>query len=129
MLDTNIVSSILRNRTGEAACRFRETMPGSAGTSILVGAELRFGYLKTGSARLRDLVENFLADVDVADWVEPCGIIYAELRTDLVRRGALIGPMDMLIAAHALALDAVLVTDNEREFGRVAGLKVENWIR
>lgn len=129
MLDTNIVSSILRNRTGEAACRFRETIPGSAGTSILVGAELRFGYLKTGSARMRDLVETFLADVEMAAWEEPCGIIYAKLRADLHRRGALIGPMDMLIAAHALALDAVLVTDNEREFGRVVGLKVENWIR
>lgn len=129
MLDTNIVSNILRNRMGEAACRFREVAPGSVGTSVLVGAELRFGYLKTGSARLRDLVEEFLSDIDVADWGEPYSMIYARLRADLHRRGALIGPMDMMIAAHALALDAVLVTDNEQEFGRVAGLRLENWIR
>lgn len=129
VLDTNIISDVLRNRTGAAAARVRSAEQGSVGTSIIVGAELRFGYLKSGSARLKGLVESFLTIFPVADWTSPCDAVYAGVRADLQRRGQTIGTMDMLIAAHALTLDAVMVTDNEREFWRVPGLKVENWIR
>ncbi|BBE73891.1 tRNA(fMet)-specific endonuclease VapC [Pleomorphomonas sp. SM30] len=129
LLDTNIISHMIRYPTGTALARFETTDPGTAVTSIIVAAELRFGYVKAGSQRLAADVEATLTSVGVLDWTLPCDRIYAEIRGDLHRRGALIGPMDMLIAAHALALDATLVTDNEDEFRRVAGLKIENWVR
>lgn len=129
LLDTNTVSFLIRQPTSPAAARLRAVEQANVAISILVVAELRFGYLRVKSRRIEDLVETFLASYAVIDWSTPCDRVYADLRADLERRGALIGPMDMMIAAHALALDAVLVTDNEREFGRVAGLKVENWIR
>jgi tRNA(fMet)-specific endonuclease VapC len=129
LLDTNVISRMVRDPVGPEVRKLRESEPGTLVTSILVAAELRFGYVRRRSAKLERMIEDILVTVEVLDWTDPCDRCYAALRTDLERRGALIGPMDMLIAAHALALDAVLVTDNEREFRRVAGLKVENWIR
>ncbi len=129
LLDTNIISHMIRYPTGTALARFETMEPGNAVTSIIVAAELRFGCVKAGSQRLAMDVETTLASVGVLDWSPPCDTLYGEIRGDLEKRGQLIGPMDMLIAAHALALDAILVTDNEREFGRVPGLKIENWVR
>jgi tRNA(fMet)-specific endonuclease VapC len=129
LLDTNVISNAVRYHSGNAARMMRDAPDGTVGTSIVVTAELRFGYARSPSARLEQQVEALLEGLEIVGWDEPCDRVYAALRSDLERRGALIGPMDMMIAAHALALDAVLVTDNEREFRRVAGLKVENWIR
>lgn len=129
LLDTSVVSVILRDPAGRAARRFREVDQAGVGTSIVVAAELRFGYVKSGGATRALKIEGFLALYPVAPWDRPCDEAFAHLRADLERRGEPIGTMDMLIAAHALALDAILVTDNEREFGRVAGLKIENWVR
>lgn len=129
MLDTNTVSSIMRNAHGRASTLYTKQDLGSVNVSILVSAELRFGYAKVGSERIKAIVDNFLTTVGVLDWAPPCDEIFAEIRAHLQRRGQQIGTMDMLIAAHALALDATLVTDNEREFGRVPGLKIENWVR
>ena len=120
---------MVRDPDGPEVRRLRSSEPGTLVTSILVAAELRFGYVRRPSAKLERMVEDILNTVEVLDWTDPCDRVYAGLRADLERRGSLIGPMDMLIAAHALAVDAVLVTDNEREFRRVAGLKVEKWIR
>lgn len=120
---------MVRDPAGPEVRRLRTSEPGTLVTSLIVAAELRFGYTRRRSARLERSVEDVLATIEVLDWSTPCDRVYAALRADLERRGALIGPMDMMIAAHALALDAVLVTDNEREFGCVAGLKTENWIR
>lgn len=129
LLDTNVISRMVRDPEGPEVRRLRTSKPGTLVTSLVVAAELRFGYVRRRSVRLERSIEDVLATIEVLDWSAPCDRVYADLRADLERRGALIGPMDMMIAAHALALDAVLVTDNEREFGRVAGLKVENWIR
>jgi tRNA(fMet)-specific endonuclease VapC len=129
LVDTNVISHAVRNHSGSAARMMREAPSNTVGTSIVVAAELRFGYARASSLRLKQQVEALLEGMEVVGWDEPCDSIYAELRADLERRGTLIGPMDLMIAAHALALDAVLVTDNEREFRRVAGLKIENWIR
>lgn len=129
LLDTNVVSEVARHTFGAAAVRMARVPRDQLATSIVVTAELRFGYTRVGSLALKRKIETVLENIIVFDWMAPCDEVYAALRSDLERRGALIGPMDLLIAAHALALDAVLVTDNEREFRRVAGLKVENWIR
>jgi tRNA(fMet)-specific endonuclease VapC len=129
LLDTNIISHAMRYPDGPAALRLETAAEDTLLTSILVQAELRFGYIKSGVARHRVAVEALLAQLHVEDWSQPADVVYAELRTTLQRAGTLIGQMDMLIAAHALALNAVIVTNNEREFSRVPGLKVENWLR
>jgi tRNA(fMet)-specific endonuclease VapC len=132
LLDSNVLSDILRNPHGHAAQVFRrkEADPVSKLlTSIVVACEMQYGAAKKGSIPLADRVERMLATVEVASLSSGADSAYATLRCDLERRGQLIGQNDMLIAAHALALDAVLVTDNVREFKRVKGLRIENWLR
>ena len=98
-------------------------------TSIVVAAELRFGAAKKGSQRLTTQLEAILAVMEVLPLGPPVDQIYGWLRAKLESAGMPIGGNDMLIAAHALASDCVLVTDNEREFSRVEGLSIENWLR
>ncbi|MES5099273.1 type II toxin-antitoxin system VapC family toxin [Agrobacterium sp. BA1120] len=129
LYDTNIISNLIRSPEERVGQRTAALAIGDLGTSIIVAAELRFGYRNRGSRRLEMLVEQVLADFEIAPWASPADMHYAEIRSTLQKQGQLIGQMDMLIAAHALALDAVVVTDNEREFSRVPGLKVENWLR
>ncbi|SCX25660.1 type II toxin-antitoxin system VapC family toxin [Agrobacterium rosae] len=129
LYDTNIISNLIRSPEERVGQRTAALAIGELGTSIIVAAELRFGYRNRGSRRLETLVEQVLADFEIAPWASPADMHYAEIRSALQKQGQLIGQMDMLIAAHALALDAVVVTDNEREFSRVPGLKVENWLR
>jgi tRNA(fMet)-specific endonuclease VapC len=97
-------------------------------TSIIVAAESRFGVAKKGSNRLRRQVEQLLAEIDVLPFESNADEYYADLRADLERRGQPIGGNDMFIAAHALATDSILVTRNVREFTRVKGLRIENWL-
>lgn len=129
LLDTNVISDLIRNPRGKTGERIATLQDGELRTSLIVAAELRYGVAKKGSERLTKLVEDVLADFEVLPWEAPADIHYAAVRDSLSRSGQPIGDMDMLIAAHALALDAVLVTNNEREFSRVPGLKVENWLR
>ena len=128
MLDTNIMSELIRNPDGpvqRVAARF-----GTPAISIssIVASELRFGYLKRGSERLARLVENMISRVEVVRYDEAASMHYAQIRQSLQTSGKTIGPNDLFIAAHARALDLTLVTDNIREFSRVDGLKLENWI-
>jgi tRNA(fMet)-specific endonuclease VapC len=132
LMDSNVLSDIMRNPNGRAALIFERKVfePGTRLlTSIIVACEMRYGVTKRGSAALAQRVDRALASVEVIPLATGADDMYANLRTELERRGQIIGQNDMLIAAHALALDAVLVTDNVREFKRVKGLKVENWLR
>ena len=129
MLDTNILSDLVRNPQGRVAARIAEIGESGICTSIIVAAELRFGAAKRGSARLTRQLEHILSAVDVQPFEAPADTIYAELRARLEAAGEPIGANDMLIAAHSLATDCILVTDNEREFIKVLGLKIENWLR
>lgn len=129
LLDTNVVSDLLKNPAGRASQRMALIEPGAACISIVVLAELRFGFAKKASFRLMTRLESLLDEFAVQPWGEPTDRCYAEIRHELERRGAPIGANDLLIAAHALALDCILVTDNEREFSRVPGLRIENWLR
>lgn len=97
-------------------------------TSVVVSAELRYGAARSGSPRLRRRVEAILSALDVLPLQAPADRHYAKLRSHLVRRGLPIGPDDLPIAAHAKALALTVVTTNEREFRRVPGLAVENWL-
>lgn len=129
LLDTNVISNLIRFPGGRAAKRIAAAESGELGTSIIVSAELKFGYLKKSSKRLEELIEGTLASFEIAPWEAPADLAYARLRAHLESKGNLISQNDMLIAAHAVALNVALVTDNEKEFSRVLGLKVENWLR
>ncbi len=129
LLDTNIVSDLVRHPHGAAAARIAEVGEDNVCTSIVVAAELRYGAAKKGSPRLTAQLEAVLGALEVLPLEMPADEAYGALRAELERRGQLIGPNDLLIAAQCLALGLVLVTDNEREFVRVGGLTVENWVR
>ncbi|MBX3482302.1 type II toxin-antitoxin system VapC family toxin [Phenylobacterium sp.] len=129
LLDTNILSDLVRNPRGQVSARIAAVGERSICTSIVVAAELRFGAAKRGSARLTAQLEHILSALDVLPFDAPADIAYAKLRAGLEAAGLPIGGNDMLIAAHALCAGCVVVTDNEREFVRVEGLEVANWLR
>jgi tRNA(fMet)-specific endonuclease VapC len=126
-LDTNICSYILRRHPVAMIERFAGLDRAQLWLSAIVAAELRFGAVKLGSARFAAAVETWLTGFDVRPWPVDATRQYANIRYALERAGQPIGGMDLLIAAHALAEDAVLVTNNAREFMRVPGLAVEEW--
>jgi len=127
MLDTNIVSELIRNPAGPAAQRARAA--GSAVcVSVIVAAELRYGCAKKGSAQLLRKIEEFLSEVPVLPFDVPAEAEYGGIRAELEAAGTPIGSNDLLIAAHAHALGATVVTGNIGEFRRVNGLNVENWL-
>lgn len=128
LLDTNIISNLIDLPDGRVAQVIEAMSPDSVCTSVVVACELRFGAAKRGSVRLRNGVRAALEKIDVVPLGPPADDRYALVREFLERAGTPISANDMLIAAHALALDCTLVTDNEREFRRVPGLRVENWL-
>jgi tRNA(fMet)-specific endonuclease VapC len=128
LLDTNIVSDLIRNPQGSIAERIGEVGEAAVCTSIIVAAELRYGARKRSSARLSEQLERVLSALPVLPFEAPADQVYADLRTQLEAAGAPIGGNDLLIAAHALALDCAVVTANVREFVRVEGLQVVNWL-
>ena len=127
MLDTNIVSDLLRNPRGLAARR-AAALADVVCVSIIVAAELRYGVAKRRSVELTRKVEALLLEIPVVPLEGPVDRAYAAIRTELELAGLPIGSNDMLIAAHAYALGATAVTANVKEFGRVTGLRVENWL-
>ncbi len=127
MLDTNIVSEIIRNPTGHAAQRARAAED-SVCVSVIVAAELRYGCARKGSPQLLRRVEAFLAEVPVLPFDVPADNEYGSIRAELEASGRPIASNDLLIAAHACALAATVVTANVGEFGRIRGLNVENWL-
>jgi tRNA(fMet)-specific endonuclease VapC len=129
MLDTNIVSALIRNPDGQVSRRVARVGEAEVSISIIVAAELRFGAAKRNAPRLTQRIEQTLALLRVHPFDPPADEIYARVRCELEARGHPIGANDLLIAAHALALDCILVTDNESEFGRVSALHRENWLR
>ncbi len=129
LLDTNILSDLVRNPRGQIFDRIKEVKEQNICTSIVVAAELRYGAAKKASSRLTTQLEAILHAIDVLAFEQPADAIYGELRARLERGGESIGANDLLIAAHALALDHIMVTDNEREFSRVKDLRVENWLQ
>lgn len=128
MLDTNIVSAMLRSPAGQLSQRLEAAGLESLCVSALVASELRFGARKKGSPRLVRLVEDMLVRIDILPYDANASVSYAHTRSRLERLGTPIGLTDLFIAAHALSLELTLVTANVREFSRVEGLKVENWL-
>ena len=128
LLDTNILSDLIRNPFGPVAQRIEAVGAKAVCTSIIVAAELRYGSAKKGSPRLQARVEDILATIPVLTLEVPADADYGRQRAQLEASGQPIGGNDLLIAAHALALGLTLVTHNTREFSRIAGLQVEDWL-
>ena len=129
LLDTNIVSDLVRNPQGRVTSRIREVGEAQVCTSIIVASELRYGAVKRGSPRLTAQLDAVLEALEVVPFEAPVDVAYGVLRARLERAGRLIGGNDLLIAAHAVALRHTIVTDNEREFASIDGLPCENWLR
>jgi tRNA(fMet)-specific endonuclease VapC len=128
LLDTNIVSELIRNPQGRVTDHIRDLGEAQVATSIIVAAELRYGAAKKGSPRLTAQVEAVLGAIEVLPFEEPADAVYGLLRARLEQKGLPMGGNDLLIAAHAVSLGFTLVTGNEREFARVDDLHCENWL-
>jgi len=129
LLDTNIVSDLVRNPAGRVADRIREVGESQICTSIIVAAELRYGAAKRGSARLTRQLEAVLGALVVLALEAPTDTACGAIRARLERIGRPIGSNDLLIAAQAVTLGCTIVTDNVSEFRRVQDLACENWLR
>jgi tRNA(fMet)-specific endonuclease VapC len=129
LLDTNIVSDLVRNPQGRMAARISVVGEESVCTSVIVASELRYGAAKKGSDRLTAQLERVLGALPVLPFESPADLVYGRLRAQLEAAGTPIGGNDMLIAAHAISLGCSLVTDNQREFARITALDVVNWLR
>lgn len=128
LLDTDISSYIIRRRPAKVRDRFRALGSDGLAISVITEAELRYGAARD-QARPEILadVEDFLARLAVREWDRAAALHYAEMRAHVERAGKPVGNMDLLIAAHARSLGAVLVTNNQRHFRHLPGLEVENW--
>ncbi len=129
LLDTNIISDVVRDPLGRARQQLLLVGGTDVCTSIVVAAELRYGLERGASLRTRQAVEGTLERLTILPLGRPADEAYGRLRVALEKAGTPIGANDLLIAAHALAAGCILVTDNEREFARVPGLTIENWLR
>jgi tRNA(fMet)-specific endonuclease VapC len=129
LLDTNIISAMIDDPMGRVMQRAFRAGEERVATSIIVAGELRFGVTKRNAQRLSVRVEEMLATLLVFPIEAPTDVYYGRVRAELEKRGRPIGNNDLWIAAHAMALDLTLVTDNVDEFSRVDGLRIENWLR
>jgi len=128
MLDTNIISDLIRNPQGRAARQIVNVGEDNICTSIIVAAELRYGCAKCGSKRLLKAVEDLLAEIKVLPFDIPADTEYGRIRSILEAAGKPTRGNDLLIAAHAYTMGAIIVTANTAEFKRIPGLNVENWL-
>lgn len=130
LLDTNVCVDYLNGRYASVLERVRRATPGELCLSSVVVAELRYGADKSGKPRRNHgKLDVLLAEIDGASFDLDAARHFGRVRAGLERNGTPIGPYDMMIAAHAMSLGAVLVTDNVREFQRVEHLEIENWRR
>jgi tRNA(fMet)-specific endonuclease VapC len=128
LLDTNIISVLVRHPRGSTAQKVIDAGGDAVCTSIVVSGELQFGARKADSMRLQKQVDAVLSAIEILSLDQPVDVEYAEIRHHLEFTGGVIGPNDMLIGAHARSLRMTVVTANDREFRRIPGLTVENWL-
>ena len=129
LLDTNICIALIRQRPAGLLQRLTALEPGEVGLSSITLAELIYGAAKSSQTEQNlAALEQFLLPLELVNFDESAATAYGQIRAGLEREGKVIGSMDMLIAAHALSLNTILVTNNTKEFGRVSGLLLEDWI-
>ena len=127
MLDTDTVSFALRGE-GRVAAKIVEHRPSELCVSAVTVAELRYGASRRNSEKLHALIDAFTRNVAVMPFDETCALHFGQIASELKKKGSSIGDLDALIAAHAIALEVTLVTNNAKHFNRIRGLKVENWL-
>jgi len=128
MLDTNICIYIIKQRPEKVIGRLKKTRVSDIGVSSITLSELAYGAEKSSRPDRNKIgLAEFLAPLEILPYDDMATREYGKIRANLERSGNPIGPMDMLIAAHALSVGCTLVTNNEREFSRVLSLKTENW--
>ena len=128
LLDTNICIYIINAKPPAVLKRFRQYRMGDIGLCSVVAAELAFGVAKSDSARNRQALEMFLAPLIILPFDTAAVWVYGDLRANLERRGTPIGSLDTMIAAHALSQQALLISNNTREFSKVPDLQLDNWV-
>ena len=129
LIDTNICIYIMNKRPIGIIHKFKQFDVGEIGVSTITVSELQYGVSKSKNRRLnKQRIEEFLSPLELLPYDEIAATIYGDIRVQLEKRGEPIGPLDLLIAAHALSRNLVLISNNEKEFKRVKILKVENWI-
>ena len=128
LLDTNTCIYTIRCRPPSVLARLNALDATAVAISVVVAMELEVGAMRARSQTYAPAVKRMLAEFNILPLLDDAREHYARVKCDLMLRGLLIGPMDLLIAAHALAMNATLVTNNEREFKRVKGLQLENWV-
>ncbi len=128
LIDTNICIYIMNSRPPEVLQRFRRINPGDIAISSITVSELQYGVCKSSRRKEnRQRLEDFLFPFDILPYDEKAAEEYGRIRSDLERTGQTIGSLDMLIAAHALSRELILITNNTGEFSRIERLRVENW--
>ncbi len=129
LIDTNICIYIMNKRPPEVIHRFKNTDVGQIGISTITVSELSYGASKSQLQKQNfKRLEEFLAPFEIIPYDQDASQCYGAIRCQLENQGNIIGPLDLLIAAHALSKDLILVTNNEKEFKRIKALKVENWV-
>ncbi|MFH1493348.1 MAG: type II toxin-antitoxin system VapC family toxin [Pseudomonadota bacterium] len=129
MMDTNTCIALIKRKPVHTLQKFSEYQVGDIGISAVTLAELRYGVSKSQhQAKNQAALDEFVLPLEVAAFDEPATVAYGELRAALEKKGTPIGPLDTMIAAHALSLGVKLVTNNTREFNRVPKLTVIDWI-
>ena len=129
MMDTDICSYIIKERPDSVRRHFQTISMGSICISVVTYAELMYGVERSSSKRInRSVIEQFVSHLEVVKWDKEAADKYAIIRARLDDSGSPIGAMDMMIASHAASTNAVLVTNNQRHFKKVPGLKIENWV-
>ena len=130
LLDTNICIYIIKKRPTIVFEKFQSLSIGSVGISSITLAELQYGIMKSSDPiKNQEALNKFLTPIEILDFDFFASTDYGKVRANLEQKGTPIGPLDTLIAAHAKSLDLILVTNNEREFERIIGLKIENWTK
>jgi tRNA(fMet)-specific endonuclease VapC len=129
MLDTNICIYAIKHRPPEVLAALRAHAAAGLGLSSITVAELTFGVAKSGSLRNQRALAQFLEPLEIADFDRRAADVYGPLRAALEGAGTPIGPLDTQLAAHAMALGVTLVTHNTREFARVPGLRLDDWVQ
>lgn len=128
LLDTNICIYLIKKKPPQVIKRLKKIDISDVAISSITLSELYYGVEKSvQKVRNKLALTEFLAPLEVLPYDDTAAVKYGNVRWDLEREGKVIGPLDMLIAAHALSLNLILVTNNEKEFKRVLGLRVENW--
>ncbi len=129
LLDTNTVSFHIRASSPALQRRLRRVEAAQVALSVVTDMEIRYGLARNPRLRIADLVEEFLAGITILPLDSSVARAYGRVRAELESAGKAIGPLDLMIGAHALSVGATLVTNNVQEFRRIRGLRVQDWTR